>query len=330
METFREPSRCQCGRKGAFKLLDTDCIDFFSITLMNENKDTFDIEFDEKFLKNEALKKGNIVAVIGVIEKEMIEDSTEVKFGLTPYGFSLIKEEPDIGTEEFLNAMQGKPFAFEEFIGDLFANKGYKTKVTKKTGDYGVDVIAEKGSERIAIQCKMLNKDNKISNTAIQKAKGSLDHYNANKLIFITTANEYTKQANAQANSSKIPIELWDRTRLIAEINANMKDLEEGWDKLAEIEEKQRQPQVKEMDIEKPFEIANISTEISASQKSRLILVREVISRLEQKFGKLIPLQEVKNELKDKIEPEIVEEMVEKLCFAGDLFKPKKEFIQRM
>jgi len=81
----------------------------------------------------------------------------------------------------------------------------------------------------------------------------------------------------------------------------------------------------------KTFDIDKISTTgITASQKSKIIFVREAISRLESRFGKLIPMEELDKELEGKMEREIVEEVIDKLAMAGDVFKPKRGFIQRM
>jgi replicative DNA helicase Mcm len=80
----------------------------------------------------------------------------------------------------------------------------------------------------------------------------------------------------------------------------------------------------------KSFDIDKISTGVSASQKSKIIFVREAISRLESRFGKLIPVEELDREMDGKMEKEIVEEIVDKLAMAGDIFKPKRGYIQRM
>ena len=44
-----------------------------------------------------------------------------------------------------------KPRDFEEFVADYYKNQGYETELTSYTGDYGIDVIAQKGNERIAV-----------------------------------------------------------------------------------------------------------------------------------------------------------------------------------
>ena len=79
----------------------------------------------------------------------------------------------------------------------------------------------------------------------------------------------------------------------------------------------------------KQFDIDKISG-VTASQKNKILLVKEAITRLESRLGKLIPIEELSKELGDKLDNEAIEEVVEKLAIAGDIFKPKRGFIQRM
>jgi replicative DNA helicase Mcm len=80
----------------------------------------------------------------------------------------------------------------------------------------------------------------------------------------------------------------------------------------------------------KQIDIDRISTGVTASQKSKIIVVREAITRLESRLGKLIPMEEIVKELAEKMDIESIEEVVDKLALAGDVFKPKRGFIQRM
>ena len=77
------------------------------------------------------------------------------------------------------------------------------------------------------------------------------------------------------------------------------------------------------------YDIDKITTGISASQRSKIIFVRDVIRKLESRFGKLIPLNEIVNELGGKIEISEIEGIIEELRRAGEFFEPKKGFIQR-
>jgi len=80
----------------------------------------------------------------------------------------------------------------------------------------------------------------------------------------------------------------------------------------------------------KTIDIDKISSGITASQKSKIIMVREAILRLESRLGKLIPVEEVVRELAEKIDSEAVEDSLLKLKTAGDIFEPKRGFIQKI
>jgi len=80
----------------------------------------------------------------------------------------------------------------------------------------------------------------------------------------------------------------------------------------------------------KTFDIDRISTGITASQKSKIIIVREAISRLGTRLGKLIPVEEIFKELSEKIDTETIDDALLKLKTSGDIFEPKKGFIQKI
>ncbi|MDP2918432.1 MAG: AAA family ATPase, partial [bacterium] len=79
----------------------------------------------------------------------------------------------------------------------------------------------------------------------------------------------------------------------------------------------------------KSFDIDKISGN-SASQRNKIGIIKEAIENLEKKIGKLIPLEELEKELRDKMKVEDIDEAVGKLLKSGDIFRPKKGHIQRM
>ncbi len=77
------------------------------------------------------------------------------------------------------------------------------------------------------------------------------------------------------------------------------------------------------------LDIDRISTGIPTSQRSKIITVREVISNLETKLGKLIPIEEIEKELEGKISKTDIEESISKLQASGDIFKPRRGYISK-
>ena len=80
----------------------------------------------------------------------------------------------------------------------------------------------------------------------------------------------------------------------------------------------------------KSFDIDKITTGISTSERNKIIVVRETIIRLETRMGKLIPIEELEKELEGKLTKVEIEEAINKLNASGDIFKPRRGYIQAM
>jgi hypothetical protein len=114
-----------------------------------------------------------------------------------------------VGLTSNFSTMSG--FDFEYFVARLLRAMGFETEVTKKTGDYGVDIIAKKDRKIVAVQCKRYTEGNPVGNGEIQKCLGAMHKVKAKNSIFVTTSH-FTKNALQQAE--KAPIELWDKDTL--------------------------------------------------------------------------------------------------------------------
>ena len=79
------------------------------------------------------------------------------------------------------------------------------------------------------------------------------------------------------------------------------------------------------------IDIDRISTGISSSQRSRIHIIREIVDDLENKVGKTIPIEDILRAASmKKIDEKDVEEILEKLKRTGDIFEPKRGFIQKI
>jgi len=79
------------------------------------------------------------------------------------------------------------------------------------------------------------------------------------------------------------------------------------------------------------IDIDRITTGITATQRSNVMIIKEIISDLENKLGKTIPLDDIMKDASDKgMDSDKVEEIIEKLKRSGDLFEPRRGFIQRI
>lgn len=96
------------------------------------------------------------------------------------------------------------PYEFEKWIAEMLSLGGYETETTKKSGDYGVDVIAKKGSTTIAIQVKKYT--NPLGVKCVQEVIAGMQYYNANEGWVMSTAPSFTRQAQNQASVSNIKL----------------------------------------------------------------------------------------------------------------------------
>lgn len=80
----------------------------------------------------------------------------------------------------------------------------------------------------------------------------------------------------------------------------------------------------------KTFDIDKITSGITAAKRSKIIVVRESISQLESRLGKLIPLEEIKKLTESHLTEVELEDMIDKLVKEGYIFRPKSGYIQRI
>ena len=77
----------------------------------------------------------------------------------------------------------------------------------------------------------------------------------------------------------------------------------------------------------KTFDIDKISGKFSSSQRNKIMLVRETITALESKMGKMIPLEELEQELGDKVSKDEFADIIDKLLKEGQIYRPKRGYV---
>ncbi len=77
------------------------------------------------------------------------------------------------------------------------------------------------------------------------------------------------------------------------------------------------------------FDIDKISGN-PASKRGKIHIVKMILEDLESRLGKLIPIEEVEKEIEGKMSKDEFDEVMDKLVRAGDLFRPRKGYVQRM
>jgi len=143
------------------------------------------------------------------LKKYIRDEDGEVKWG-TPEEVKEWKE-LDIGLSN--NFADYTPREFEKFVCDLFRKMGYDVELTPASGDYGVDVVAKKLGNTVAIQVKKYADGNMVGAQVVQQTLGAMSYWKvkADQSIIVTTSG-FTVYAREQAKEA--PIELWDKKTL--------------------------------------------------------------------------------------------------------------------
>ena len=88
------------------------------------------------------------------------------------------------------------PYAFEEFVGDVWDHLGWQTRVV---GERGIDVVATNGDEKQLIQAKRYGPKTTVGSPEVQQyaslrlQEDSVDH------VTIVTTGEFSRQAQELA-----------------------------------------------------------------------------------------------------------------------------------
>ncbi len=99
------------------------------------------------------------------------------------------------------DAMKAAPLdgvAYERQVGASLVNVGFDVRFTPPSGDQGVDLLAERGDQRIAVQCK--NYAKAVGNDAVQQIYAGARFYGA-QAAAVVAPNGYTTAARQLANT---------------------------------------------------------------------------------------------------------------------------------
>ncbi len=101
---------------------------------------------------------------------------------------------------------------FEHWTADMLRDQGFENvEVTRGSGDQGVDVLAEKGGIKYAIQCKRYTSH--LGNTPVQEVHAGKAMYHCHVGVVVT--NQYFTDGAKQLASATGTL-LWDRDYITA------------------------------------------------------------------------------------------------------------------
>lgn len=138
-------------------------------------------------------------------------------------GFDLLErkdKEPMIGPKNIIinrtkKKSNMKPREFEQLVARYYQEKGYDVEITPYSGDYGVDVIARKGEELVAVQAKMYgNSSRKVNRETVMQLYGAMVYRKCNKAV-IATDGKCMSDAIEVANQLGVDVLYLDSTSSI-------------------------------------------------------------------------------------------------------------------
>ena len=93
-----------------------------------------------------------------------------------------------------INLLSGTEF--EKYLKILFEQMGYNVQLTKKSKDYGVDLILEKKNKRTIVQAKCYN--HTVGVSAVQEIISARAHYDIYQAMVVSNQN-FSKEAETLA-----------------------------------------------------------------------------------------------------------------------------------
>lgn len=90
------------------------------------------------------------------------------------------------------------PYDFEQNCANILKEQGWNARATQKSGDQGVDVVANKNGITIVFQCKLYS--SAVGNAAVQEIFSGKAFYDA-QYAAVVSNNNYTKSARLLAKN---------------------------------------------------------------------------------------------------------------------------------
>ncbi|NOS73698.1 MAG: restriction endonuclease [Methyloglobulus sp.] len=102
-----------------------------------------------------------------------------------------------------LDFEQMTPIDFEHYCAGILRNNGWQTKVTKGSGDQGVDIVSEHGDIKAVFQCKKYS--NPVGNKAVQEIIAG-KHFEQADFATVVSNAQFTASAKQIANIAGVKL----------------------------------------------------------------------------------------------------------------------------
>jgi restriction system protein len=111
----------------------------------------------------------------------------------------------DLGAETRFDRVRNG-IEFELFCADELKRAGWQVTLTGASRDQGADMIAERGKERLVVQCKLLNRP--VGNYAVQEVVAARSHHLCNRAMVVSN-QRFTASAAELAATNGVELCHW-------------------------------------------------------------------------------------------------------------------------
>jgi hypothetical protein len=78
------------------------------------------------------------------------------------------------------------PAEYEGLVADTYRAEGWEVRLTPMSNDYGVDVFADRGDQRLAIQVKMYGGGRKVNRAMVMQLYGAAAYFECTSAVLAT------------------------------------------------------------------------------------------------------------------------------------------------
>lgn len=166
-----------------------------------------------------------IIEVVSLVRKDDSNHASVLQSGIINACAGLVLSDILVVSKEWSKILKSNPEhihrlsprEFEEFVAEIWENKGYKVELTPESRDGGKDMYAYRknssGEILLAIECKKYDPSNKVGRPLIQKLNGIVESERLTGGVLATTSY-FTKYAIEYAEPLRYRIHLNDLTSL--------------------------------------------------------------------------------------------------------------------
>jgi len=118
---------------------------------------------------------------------------------------ALAAQEPEAAAaDRFAGVRTGQEF--ENFCARELEQAGWRVALTEATGDQGADLVAERGADRLVVQCKLLGRP--VGNGAVQEVAAARSHRQGNRALVVSN-QRFTASCTELAAATGVELLHW-------------------------------------------------------------------------------------------------------------------------